>query len=249
MRIAVLSDIHGNCVALDAVLADLHQDAVDQLVCLGDTVQGGAQPVETVARLRGLDCLFVMGNADDWLLTGKNTSDHETITERQEVTRQWSLAHLSAADRTFIAEFRPTIEVPLQGGRSLLCFHGSPTSFDDLIFPESAQEQVARLLEPFTPAILTGGHTHLQQLRRVGTTCFFNPGSVGLSYDRHPSDERARPHAWAEYAVLSSESDRVAVEFRRVSYDVEALREVVRSSGHPYAAALAAEYGTPAEEI
>src|SRR5690349_17179247 len=73
MRIAVISDIHGNCLALDAVLADLQRDGVDWIVCLGDAIQGGAQPAETVARLRDLGCPIVMGNADAWLLTGEET--------------------------------------------------------------------------------------------------------------------------------------------------------------------------------
>src|SRR5215831_2977947 len=108
MRIAVISDIHGNCVALDAVLADVRQRSVDEMVCLGDAIQGGAQPAETVARLRELGCPVVMGNADAWLLTGVETSPNETITERGRVTREWSLAHLSPEDRAFIAAFAPT---------------------------------------------------------------------------------------------------------------------------------------------
>lgn len=243
MRIAVFSDIHGNCFALDQVLADLQRHPVDRLVCLGDAVQGGVQPAETVARLRALGCPIVMGNADAWLLTGVVTSDNEAVTERQEAVRQWSLARLSAADRAFIAAFQPTVELPLEGGHRLLCFHGSPTSFDDLIFPETAEVEFVRLLGPFTPAILTGGHTHLQQVRRLGATFFFNPGSVGVAYDRNqPDDGNPRLDSWAEYAVLSSEGERLALEFRRVPYDVGPLMEIIRASGRPDAEAMAAEY-------
>ena len=78
MRIAILSDIHGNCVALDAVLAELQSEPIDGLVCLGDAVQGGPQPAQVVARLRETACRVVMGNADTWLLTGQ-ASDAEQI--------------------------------------------------------------------------------------------------------------------------------------------------------------------------
>ncbi|HEY7983348.1 MAG TPA: metallophosphoesterase family protein [Ktedonobacterales bacterium] len=243
MRIAVMSDIHGNCYALDALLADLRQHPADQLVCLGDAVQGGAQPVETVARLRALGGPIVMGNADAWLLTGERTSDNETVTERQIATRAWCLAHLSPDDRAFIAAFAPTVELALEGGRRLLCFHGSPTSFDDLIFPETPEAEVARLLGPFAPAIFCGGHTHIQYVRRFGPGFYFNPGSVGLAYDRFQPGEPKRLDPWAEYAVLSSDGDRLALELRRVPYDVAALRATILASGHPFAAALAAEYG------
>ena len=248
MRIAVFSDVHGNCVALDAVLADLQPHPVDQLVCLGDAVQGGAQPVETVARLRALGCPIVMGNADAWLLTGEVTSDNEAISEQQEAVRQWSLAQLSPADRAFIAAFQPTVELPLEGGRQLLCFHGSPTSFDDLIFPETAEEEFVRLLGPFAPAIFTGGHTHVQQVRRLGETFFFNPGSVGVAYDRHqPDDAQRRLDPWAEYAVLASEGEWLGLEFRRVPYDVGPMVEIIRASGRPGAEDMAAEYGVRSE--
>jgi predicted phosphodiesterase len=243
MRVAVISDIHGNCYALDALLADLRQHPVDHLVCLGDAIQGGAQPGETVARLRELGCPIVMGNADAWLLTGVETSDNETITERQLATRAWCLARLSADDRAFIAAFVPTVELPLEGGRRLLCFHGSPTSFDDLIFPETPQEEVTRLLGPTAPAIWCGGHTHIQWVRRVGPGFYFNPGSAGLVSDRHQPPDHRRFDTWAEYAVLSSEGDRLALELRRVPYDAAALIATIRASGHPYAEALAAEYG------
>src|SRR5262245_59763740 len=136
MKIAIISDIHGNCMALEAVLADLRRNPADSVVCLGDAIRGGPQPHETVERLRSLGCPIVMGNADAWLLSGLNTSDTEQVTERQEQVRQWSLSRLSPDDIAFIKGFQPTVRIELEGGNRLLCFHGSPASFDELIFPE-----------------------------------------------------------------------------------------------------------------
>src|SRR6476660_1331756 len=133
MKIAVISDIHGNCVALDAVLSDLRQNRADSVLCLGDALQGGPQPREVVERLSSLGCPVVMGNADAWLLSGKNTSPTEQVTERQMQVRQWSLSQLSSDDIAFVEGFRPTIEIELEGGARLLCLHGSPASFDDVI--------------------------------------------------------------------------------------------------------------------
>src|SRR5215475_7094327 len=134
MKIAIISDIHGNAFALDTVTGDLKREPVDQIVCLGDAIQGGAQPAETVARLRGLGCPVVMGNADAWLLTGEETDARHPATEQMLAIRAWSLAQLSSADRSFIAGFQPTVTLALDDGRELLCFHGSPHSFDDIIF-------------------------------------------------------------------------------------------------------------------
>ncbi len=234
MRIAVISDIHGNCVALDAVLADLQNQPVDSTVCLGDAIQGGPQPAQVVVQLSKLACPVVMGNADDWLLTGVETG-HEVITDKQRAIREWSLSQLSEMDRSFIASFSPTVEIQLPDHHQLLCFHGSPDSFDDGIAPQAAEDEFKRFLGKYSAYILAGGHTHAQQVRRNGDNFFFNPGSVGLAY-RHDQDENNfRTDPRAEYAILQIENGRVGLEFRRVPFDVQELVQVYRASGRPYA--------------
>jgi len=149
MRIAIFSDIHGNCVALDAVLAELQAKPVDSMVCLGDAIQGGPQPVQVVDRLRQLACPVVMGNADAWLLTGEESGDEQITHERLQAmneVRLWSLAQLSAADRAFIAAFQPTVELALADDLRLLAYHGSSKSFDDVILPDIAQATLAAYL-------------------------------------------------------------------------------------------------------
>ncbi len=247
MRIAVISDIHGNCIALDSVLADLAKYPVEKMVCLGDAIQGGPQPAEVVKRLREVGCPVVMGNADAWLLSGVETG-HEAISpERRrsmEAVRTWSLAQLSAEDRAWIGEFQPTVEVELEAGRTLLCFHGSPASFDDIMLPDTPQPDLFKFLGQYSADVLAGGHTHVQYVRRVGADArfFFNPGSVGVAYSHHQPDEGFQADPWAEYAVLTSEDARLALEFRRVPYDLARLIEVYRSSGRPYAGPAIAQY-------
>jgi predicted phosphodiesterase len=252
MRIAVISDIHGNCVAFDAVLADIPRQNVDAIVCLGDAIQGGPQPGDVLARLREIACPVVMGNADAWLLSGVMTGQENIAPERlvkMQAVREWSLSQLSEPDRAFIARFAPTVTVN-RSGRRLLCFHGSPASFDDIILPTTPEEKVQRLLGAHAgsgdgghaPAILTGGHTHLQQIRRVGDGFFFNPGSVGLAYAQHQAKDLFRADPWAEYAVLTLEPSSTGLEFRRVPFDTAKLLRVYQESGRPHAADAAAEY-------
>ncbi|HEV2460099.1 MAG TPA: metallophosphoesterase family protein [Ktedonobacterales bacterium] len=249
MRLAVLADIHGNAIALEAVLADLEQAPAEQapaeqVVCLGDAIQGGPQPAEVVAQLRALACPVVMGNADAWLLTGHETGN-EPITAAQETMRQWSLARLSPADREFIAAFVPTVTLPLPEGKTLLAFHGSPASFDDILLPETPYDEFTRRYGPYAPAILTGGHTHIQYVRRLGETFYFNPGSVGVVYDQHQPDDPdvgVRLDAWAEYAVLEVRRERLALELRRVPFAAEALIQAARAAGSPGSERLARQY-------
>jgi predicted phosphodiesterase len=243
MRIGVLADIHGNDVALAAVLADIERHPVDRLVCLGDAIQGGPQPAEVVRRLRALECPTVMGNADAWLVTGTWTGAEQMDSVRRgqlEEVRAWSLERLGPADRAFIGQFQPTVEISLERGRSLLCFHGSPTSFDDIILPLTPEEEVRRRLGDRGDQLLTGGHTHVQHLRHLGRSFYFNPGSVGLTYRHGLAEPDFDP--WAEYAVLASEGDGLGLEFRRVPFDVEALIAAYRTSGRPHAESSIEKY-------
>ena len=242
MQLAVISDIHGNCFALDEVLADISQQGIERIVCLGDAIQGGAQPAETVERLREVGCPIVMGNADAWLLTGLETSSHEQVTEQQLAVRAWSLAQLSEEDRAFIQQFQPTIEMVLEAGKKLLCFHGSPHSFDDIILPDTSEDTLSQLLSGFDATLMTGGHTHTQQLRRIRNAWYFNPGSVGLAYNWQLPGEQFQADPWAEYAIVTCEGEGIGITFRHIPFDVEELASIIRASGKPYAEQAIAVY-------
>lgn len=245
MHLAIISDIHGECFALDRVLQDIHRQGIEQIVCLGDALQGGSQPAETVARLRELNCPVVMGNADAWLITGQNTSPEEEISEKQQEVRIWSLAQLSGNDVAFVRQFQPTIEILLESGKKLLCFHGSPHSFDDIILPNTPDDVVREFLGGYDATFLAGGHTHTQQMRRVGISWYVNPGSVSLAYDWEHSDlttGQMRVDPWADYTIVSSEGTCMGITFRHVPFDVGELARIIRASGRPYAEEAIALY-------
>ncbi len=245
MRIAVISDIHGNLIALDAVLADLAVERIDRIVCLGDAIQGGAQPDATVARLREIGCQIVKGNADAWLLTGEESGEESPATPWMLRMREWSLSRLTDIDRAFIAWFPPTITIELPGERQLLCFHGSPTSFDDVILPLTPEADLRRFLGEHVPAIMCGGHTHVQQIRHLDRTFFFNPGSVGFPF-RHdqpePGDRPLQADPWAEFAILTVDSGRVSLDFRRTPIELEALFRIARGCGMPGSEMIVGRY-------
>jgi putative phosphoesterase len=238
MRILVFSDVHGNAIALEAMLSDVADESFDHVVCLGDALQGGPQPHEVAVRLRELGCPVVMGNADDFLLSGEESGAEQISDERRRqlaIVRDWSFSQLTQADQEMISNFSPTIEIELENGRSILCFHGSPKSFDDIIFPTTPDEEIRQFLEPIEQTFYTGGHTHVQFMRHFGRTFHFNPGSVGLAY-RHDQDEaNFRVDPWAEYAVLTDAQGRLSLEFRRVPFDAERLIQVYVESGRPFA--------------
>ena len=212
-RLALLSDQHANDVAFRAALADVERLGVDEIVCLGDVAQGGTEPAQTLDRLAALGCETVLGNADAFLLEVPADSP-EPVTERQLERREWTLSQLSSSHLEQIRSFAPVVRRELDGV-SLLFFHGSPRSYDDVLLPELGGEA----LEPFLghdAALLAGGHTHLQWTRRIGDALYVNPGSVGLSYDRHTDPPVLR--SLAEWALVTVSDGAVAVEFRQAPY-------------------------------
>jgi putative phosphoesterase len=245
MRVAVISDMHGNDIAFEEVEADIRQRKIDQIVCLGDAIQGGPQPAAVVQRLRALNCPVVIGNADAWLISGVETAGEGIPSERLKKMgdiRNWSLSQITEDDRAFIANFQPTVTLNLEDGLDLLCFHGSPTSFDDVILPAALDDEFQKFLGPYADHILTGGHTHAQQIRRNGELFFFNPGSVGFAYSHYQLDGQFSADPWAEYAILTVEKGQTSLEFRRLPFDVRELIRIYRESGRPFTDEAIAQY-------
>ncbi len=234
MRIALLSDIHGNLVALETVLQELAQEPIDQIVCLGDVAALGPQPHEALDRLRRLGCPVVLGNTDAWLLmpAGAKTSDSEIL----RAITAWCAAQLTPEDRTYLQTFAPLLELPLDQERRLLCYHGSPHSFDDVIAATTPDTEVQAMLAGYSATVLVGGHTHIQMLRRYQDAHLINVGSIGLPGVNAgvPELPLNRHVHWAEYGVLSVEQGRLNIDLRRTPLNVATLLEIGRSSGMPY---------------
>jgi predicted phosphodiesterase len=231
VRVALFSDVHGNAVAFNALLDELERTSVDHLVCLGDHAQGGAQPAECLERLRKLGCPVVMGNSDHFVLT--LDPGEEAVTEQQLETARWSASQLSDELLEFHRSFQPTVELDLGDGRTLLAFHGSPRSRDEILGPWMEEEAFREPLEGHGATVFAGGHIHLQWTRRCGPAYFVNPGSVGLAYDHHQPEESFRADALAEFAILTLDG-AVEVEFRRVPFDRAAVLKAIETSGMPH---------------
>jgi predicted phosphodiesterase len=232
LRTAVFSDVHGNLVALEAMLDDLRRRPVDALVCLGDALQGGPQPRECLDRIRELGCPVVLGNADDFLCTLESEAE-PTTAEQLDVAR-WSREQLGADGLELVGTYAPTFEVELGGGVTMLCFHGSPSSYDDVILPSTPEEEVRAHFAQTDAAIVTGGHVHMQWTRPIAHRTLVNPGSVGLGYDHEQPDGAVRFRHHAEYAVVSLNGGAPEIELRRVPFDAELVVRAVRARGRPH---------------
>jgi predicted phosphodiesterase len=213
VQLALISDQHANDIAFRAAVEDIERLGVDDIVCLGDVAQGGDEPRQTLDRLAALGCETVLGNADAFLLEIPVGSNEE-ITERQLGRREWTLSQLDDSHLAQIRSFAPVVRREIEGVR-MLFFHGSPRNYEDVLLPESGEDALAPSLG-HNAALLAGGHTHLQWTRRIGDALYVNPGSVGLSYDRHTDPPVIR--SLAEWALVTAQDGTFAVEFRQVAY-------------------------------
>ncbi|MFB6113774.1 MAG: metallophosphoesterase [Halodesulfurarchaeum sp.] len=208
MKVGVLSDIHSNRVAFEAVLSDM--PSVDHLVCAGDVVGYNPWPAECVSAVRDREIPTVMGNHDRMVAHGRNFLANPMA--------KAGIEHATAAlDDDQIEWLRelPT-ERTLFDGR-LKIVHGHPADPDRYTFPEDFHEGLLG-----SEDVLVLGHTHVQHVERYRDGIVLNPGSVGQPRDRDPR---------AAYAVLDLE--RLSVETHRVEYDVESVVDAIREAGMP----------------
>ena len=225
MRTALIADIHGNLVSLDAVLADIDRRGVDRVVCLGDVAATGPQPRETIERVAALGCAVVMGNTDEWLIEPRDESIEDDDTRRIVEIDLWAHQQLDERHLDLLREYRPLVELD-----GLLCFHGSPRSNTEVLLPVTPDDELAAMLAGRTQPIMAGGHTHMPMLRRHGGSLMVNPGSVGMPFE-HPVGGGFRNPPWAEYAIAGEGQ----VEFHRVPVDVGAVTDAALTGGMPNA--------------
>lgn len=233
MRIAFISDIHGNYTALQAVIADIQGQNVDQVVCLGDTVSLGPQPREVLEELRKLNTINIRGNHDGAILEPEKAAKFE-ITEHLVPDLYWCRERLTEEDLDLLKSFKPTHEISLPNGVKLLAFHGSPISSTDIIQATTPSEILDKYFEGQTATVFIGGHSHIQMHRRYGDKLIINSGSVGNAF-KYAFTPGKIPSLlpWAEYAIVSQKDAFLDVDLRRVYFDTKALLEIIKKSDLP----------------
>ncbi len=242
MRIALISDIHGNLVALEAALADIARHSADRIVCLGDVALEGPQPVEVIRRLHDLSIPVIKGNTDDWLLNPKPKKAKNEAERRKIEMGLWAIEQLSAADRALVEGYAMTLSFDL-GRLSLLCYHGSPRSCEHRIRPHTPAKRLVEYFRGHQETLLAGGHTHEAMVRRFGESILLNPGSVGAPVIESKTSSRDIYYpTWAEYALVESEGGGLSISLRRVPYALADLEASVRASGLPHAGAWLADW-------
>ena len=238
MRVAVLADIHGNLLALNAVLTDLAAaGGADRFWVLGDLASFGPQPEGTLARLTSLpQAHIISGNTDRYLVTNarpsgplpRNAADWDrlpaVLLEREENFR-WTVAQLGYEWFTFLRDLPAQLRFNVPAYGSVLAVHGSPRSDEENIKPETTDAEIKTMLAGTVAQLVVCGHTHFPLDRQVSRCRIINPGSVGMP--SRDGDDRAA------YALLAFAQGQCTATQCRVADDVDAVIAQVRASGNP----------------
>ena len=218
-RFAVISDLHANMEALEAVTPLIEGE---EILCLGDLVDYGADPNGVVAKVRDSGAKTIMGNHDSAVLSG----DVSMFNARAALSAVWTGANLTEESRGYLSTLPEEMRMKADGVE-LYFVHGSP------------DYQLWEYLEPRTDSDLFGhylarlgvrgmglGHTHIQFVSEEGGRVVFNPGSVGQPRD---GDWRTA------FAILTVDGGSIRVEPRRVEYDLQKAVAKIRQAGLPAA--------------
>jgi len=228
MRIAVVSDIHGNLTALEAVLADLRQVGADLVIQGGDLAGSGSRPAEVIDRVRDLKWPGVFGNSDEMLWRPDRLAEILGAPQFDRL-REMLLTEIIPSTYEAIGPDRlawlRALPVRFSTGE-LAVVHAGPDDAWRSPASNAADEELERVYAPLSAHSVVYGHIHVSFVRRLPSFTVVNSGSVSLSYDGDPR---------AAYAVI--DGDRV--EIRRVEYDVEEEIARLKAARYPEAGWIA----------
>lgn len=212
MKLLIISDIHGNIEALDAVL-DVEHDAV---VCLGDLVDYGPAPAECIDRIRQAGIYTIMGNHDNAVAYRVDCECGSTYKHLSIATREYTWEQLDDSHIEYLKGLRANMDMTFKN--AIVHFtHGSPRSMYEYILPETPDDEILEMIQNMHADVIVVGHSHIPFVRKVDGVTIINPGSVGQSRDK---DTRA------SCAVFDTETQ--AVEIIRCEYDIDSVCTQIR---------------------
>jgi putative phosphoesterase len=226
-RVAVITDIHANLPALEAVVEHIEERGVDAIYCGGDLVGYGPHPNEVCALIEDRGIPTIYGNYD--YAIGRDEEDcgcayrdqHDRELGQQSIA--WTLEHTDERSKAFMRGLPFDLRFEL-GGRRMRLVHGSPRKVNEYLFEDKPARTFERIAAGADCDVLVFGHTHQPWVREYGGVLLVNCGSVGKPKDGDPR---------AAFALLESEEDGVAARIERVEYDAQSVGREVAAAGLP----------------
>lgn len=232
MRIGLISDVHANVLALEAVLAELRRAQAETVLCLGDVVGYGPAPNETIELLRSSHVLCTLGDADERVAYGFARKARRAGVADQ--TLEWTQGVLDPKHLQWLRELPVQRRLETPAGR-LRAFHGSAEDPSERTNLQQDPMTLTRLLQRHRASILCSGGSHVPYYRKVAAAGWVvNPGSVGLSLNGEPG---------ADYALIDVDEAGVSVSMDKVDYDIAAVAFDIVAWGLPAVIAEALQRG------
>ncbi len=222
-KIAIISDIHANLTALEAIMLDLRRLAPDQVLVLGDIVGRGPRAVEVLELVAGQNWQVVMGNHEEfWVQSGRGQLPEEWGDNWWKPTRL-QIEHLEKRWFDWMEALPREYVVQIPGAPAVLAVHGSPRKINEGLYHHVPAEALIETLGQAPCPIIVGAHTHHPMNRRAGRYWVLNSGSVGAPFNEDPS---------AQYLLLIWRNGEWHAEFRRVAYDFQSELRYWHASGY-----------------
>jgi putative phosphoesterase len=226
VKIAALSDIHGNATALNYVIKDMEKQGINKVIILGDVVMKGPSPAEVMNELKKLDILgWIKGNTDVWFEEIGENDEPKTDKEKKLYSfYSYARKKMNKEDIEFINNL--PVEYSLTyNGIKILCVHGTPKSIVEAIDNSVPVEEIKEAIKDVKEDVILCGHSHCSFIGEIDGKKIFNAGSIGNPFD---NDNRA------SYGILDFSNENVELINRRVSYPINELLVIAAKNNFPY---------------
>lgn len=219
MKIAVISDIHGNIYALDEVLKDIEKQNVNYTICLGDLVGYGCNPNEVVERIRSKKVLCIKGNYDASVVDKDYTFIREN--EVNSFSLPWAVKTVTDENINFLKELPSTITLEFNN-QKIQFVHGSPRKINEYLTED--YEKFNEVINEFNYDVLVCAHTHIPYVKEIESKTIINDGSVGKPKNGAPN---------ATYLIINVTQDSLIPEIHSVSYDYKKIMDIMKNLDFP----------------
>ena len=223
MKYAFISDIHGNAVALEAVLHHLQHLNIDQIYVLGDICFRGPEPKRALELVRSLQAKVIKGNADEWIVRGVMAGEvPEQALEMMNKERDWSVSQLNETDIEYLKNLPEDLKIETNNGNLIHAFHATPADLFEIVQQNGPIAEKIMIMQEASMYVYA--HIHNPFVTYRDGKCVANLGSIGLPFDGQPL---------ASFLVVEEVGEQLRVYNERVPYDISKVINQLDASEYP----------------